>query len=128
MRKFRLLPRKAKYYGIVLILLYWVPSLLLIKLGWLPKNEELGLNILRGIFLLGLLLIIISKEKIEDEFIDSCRLIAFRTSFMFGILIYITGAFIFGETKNGFELLLGQILIYFIIFYSLKSGRLRYDE
>ena len=68
MKKIRLFPRKTKYFGIAIILLGWVPLLLIKKLGWLPKNEELGLNILRGIILFGFLLIILSKEKIEDEF------------------------------------------------------------
>ena len=124
----RMLPRKSKFFGIALILLCWVPLLLFKKIGWLPKNEELGLNILRGVMLLGLLLIIISKEKIEDEFIDSCRLIAFRISFIFGIGVYITGAFIFGEGKNGFEVLIGEIIFYLFVFYSLKSGLIKYDK
>ena len=124
----RMFPRKAKLFGIALILLCWVPVILIKKIGWLPKNEELGLNILRGIMLFGFLLIISSKEKIEDEFIDSCRLIAFRVSFIFGICVYIANAFILGEAKTGFGLLTGQILLYLIIFYSFKSGLIKYDE
>lgn len=128
MKKNKLFPRKAKYYGIAIILLSWIPLLLLGKLGWLPKNNDVGLNIFQGIILLGFLLIIMSQEKIEDEFVDSCRLMAFRISFIFGIGVFITGSFIFGESKTGFQLLLGEIFIYLIIFYSLKSGLAKYDK
>mgnify|MGYP001546770829 CR=1 FL=1 len=124
MKKIRLFPRKTKYFGIAIILLGWVPLLLIKKLGWLPKNEELGLNILRGIILFGFLLIILSKEKIEDEFVDSCRLLAFRAAFLFGLVAYIINAISNDQPNNPFVVLLTEVLIYLSFFYTFKSGKI----
>ncbi|MGB4401078.1 MAG: hypothetical protein WBJ10_17025 [Daejeonella sp.] len=75
--------------------------------------------------LLGLSAFILSKEKIEDEFINACRLKAFKVAFVAGIIYYLQDAFgtYSGALLNSsFYLLVMQIGVYCVIFYLLKSG------
>jgi hypothetical protein len=97
--------------------------LILKKSGWFPKNNEWGLGILRGAILLGFFLIIMSREKIEDEFIDSCRLLAFRASFLIGLIGYIINSFSNDQANSPFTILLVEILGYLSFFYTFKSGK-----
>ncbi|QTE23370.1 hypothetical protein [Polaribacter cellanae] len=49
---------------------------------------------LRGFILFGMLLISISKDKIEDEFIESLRSQSYRIAFILGILYSLLQPFI----------------------------------
>jgi hypothetical protein len=77
------------------------------------------------IMLIGLLIFILSREKTEDEFINLCRLKAFRAALMAGILYFIQDAF---GTFNGnfvhssFGLLIMEIGVYVLVFYFSKAG------
>ena len=127
MRK-RLLPHKAKYYGLVFIFLIPAVIILLKLLIDFPQNAQLLKGICRGSVIAGFLIIILSREKIEDEFIDFCRLQSFRSAFIIGIIIFIVNYFFEGQDKNSFDLLLGQSIFYLITFYGLKSGIVKYDK
>ena len=82
-------------------------------------------QIAQTIMLLGLSAFILSKEKIEDEFINACRLKAFKVAFVSGIIYFLQDAFgtYSGALINSsFYLLMMQIGVYCIIFYILKAG------
>lgn len=50
------------------------------------ENSEWVRPILHGILLIGLLMISLSKEKLEDEFIDSLRAQSYRLAFVLAIV------------------------------------------
>ena len=77
-------------------------------------------------------MIIFSKEKIEDEFIEHCRLRAFAAAFIVGIVSYIineTFDIIDTDTnKTIFQFLFNQYLFYFAVFYLLKNNLVSKNE
>ena len=89
------------------------------------EDTESRRQVAQTFMLLGLSAFILSKEKVEDEFINACRLKAFKVAFVAGIIYYLQDAF---GTYNGallnssFYLLAMQIGVYCVIFYLLKSG------
>ena|ERR1035437_3685094 len=71
------------------------------------------------------LLFIMSREKIEDEYVMNCRLHAFSFSFLFGIISYMideSGLLSFlGRTnpRDMFEFILIEIFTYILFFYAM---------
>lgn len=124
--KSNLLPNSFKLIGagtFALALIILIVMGFLNQQGW--EETEPRRHIAQTFMLLGLSAFILSKEKIEDEFINACRLKAFKVAFVAGIIYYLQDAF---GTYNGallnssFYLLAMQIGVYCIIFYLLKSG------
>lgn len=79
--------------------------------------------------LLGLLILMMIKGKIEDEMSQQIRLKAITSSFIFGISFYIVMPFVnylfvgeFTETIGTFQLLLTMSVIYFINYYLMKRS------
>lgn len=121
-----LIPRQYKWIGLAVFLLSFVG---LIVIGMLYpetwEQSEPRRKIASVLMLIGLLLLVLSKERVEDEFINDCRLRAFRTAFLAGIIYFILdsadllqGAVI----KSSFGLLIFEIGIYLIMFYISKTG------
>ncbi|MGB0879737.1 MAG: hypothetical protein ACPGTO_04140 [Polaribacter sp.] len=127
MNKFQL-PNKYKKVGYILTFLSF--ALLIAKkffeeLDWLRP-------ILLGFVLLGMLVISLSKDKIEDEFIDSLRSQSYRLAFILVIiytLIQPITNFIVGyvlnqhqefESFNYFEILFFMLVVQLLFFYQLK--------
>ena len=61
---------------------------LMIAIKYIDNPEWLK-PFLHGILLIGLLLISVSKEKIEDEYIDSLRSQSYRLAFIFLVMAVI---------------------------------------
>ena len=121
--KSRLFPRKFKFVGIILVLFAFpLTKLIYNHVIELPLKDEISMNILKGLVLAGFLLMILSKEKIEDEFIDSCRLLAFRASFLSGLVVYIVNVITGDEPTSSFNVLFFQSLLYLSFFYTFKKG------
>jgi len=88
--------------------------------------------LLRGLLLLGMLLISISKDKIEDEFIESLRSQSYRIAFILAILYSLLQPFInYGvgllfdknETMEGFsyfQVLFYMLVVQLMVFWQLK--------
>ena len=88
--------------------------------------------LLRKGLLFGMLLISISKDKIEDEFIESLRSQSYRLAFILGVVYsliqpvinYIVGSVIdSNETFNDFsyfEVLFFMLLVQLMMFWQLK--------
>lgn len=122
----KLLPHFYKIVGLcVFSLAFIIPIIMgmLYQQSWVQTEPRR--QIANTIMLIGLLLFILSKEKTEDEFVDYCRLIAFRTAFIAGIIYFLQDAF--GTFKDNlvhssFGLLVMEIGVYVIIFYISKAG------
>ena len=124
--KSNLLPNSFKFLGVTIFALAFLIPIAMGLLNPQPWDDtENRRQIAQAIMLVGLLILILSKEKIEDEFINSCRLKAFKVAFIAGIIYFLQDAF---GTYNGsllnssFYLLIMQIGVYCIIFYVLKAG------
>ena len=122
----RLLPYTFKIVGLLIFLIAFISPIILGMLqlqSW--EQSEPRRQIANTIMLFGILLFVLSKEKIEDEFIDFCRLRAFRAAFVAGIIYFLQDAF---GTFNGnilnssFGLLIMELLVYVVIFYIGKAG------
>ena len=133
--KFRMLPPVFKIIGIVIILL---SSLVLIpgKLNTSFFNQLFADNVSYSrlaisVFFIGFLLFIMAREKVEDEFTNFCRLMAFRITFMFGVVSIILNPirlFHLNNLDKSYHLLLIQGVFYIIIFYIVKKGFIRYEK
>ena len=124
--KSNLLPNSFKFLGVTIFALAFLIPIAMGLLNPQPWDDtENRRQIAQAIMLVGLLILILSKEKIEDEFINSCRLKAFKVAFIAGIIYFLQDVF---GTYNGsllnssFYLLIMQIGVYCIIFYVLKAG------
>lgn len=99
---------------------YWKKvgwSILIISFGFLLVNKFLGddfsiiKSILKKTALLGLLIVTISKEKIEDELIENLRAKAFSFAFIIGV-VYV----------------LIQPLINYLAFVIVKPQQANYED
>jgi len=124
--KSNLLPNSFKLVGISTFLLAFIIPIIIgfvYKQSW--DDTETRRQTAQAIMLVGLLTLILSKEKIEDEFVNACRLKAFKVAFIAGIIYFLQDAFgtYSGKLINSsFYLLMMQIGVYCIIFYILKAG------
>ena len=90
-------------------------------------------GILKGILILGMLLVSISKEKIEDEFIDTLRSQSYRLAFILAVVYALVQPFInFGvgflfdekeqlQSFNYFEVLFFMLVVQLMFFWQLKK-------
>lgn len=124
--KSNLLPNSFKFIGATTFVLAFLVPIILGYFDPQSWDETEGhRQIAQTIMLLGLSAFILSKEKIEDEFINACRLKAFKVAFVSGIIYFLQDAFgtYSGALLNSsFYLLMMQILVYCVVFYLLKSG------
>lgn len=124
--KSSLLPNSFKLIGVATFGLTFLTPIVIGMVSpqsW--EDTESRRQIAQTFMLLGLSALILSKEKIEYEFINACRLKAFKVAFVAGILYYLQDAFgtYSGALLNSsFYLLVMQIGVYCAIFYLLKSG------
>ena len=127
MSRYTLLTQKFKFVGLLIMLLaYIVPVMMgLFHLfpgltGWKQDMSKTGL-------LLGLLVIAIASEKIEDEFVTNCRLKSMFVSFLVSVIFYL-GTIIVPLLSiqmfsySGFRVLFFELSIYLISFYSAVRG------
>ena len=121
-----LLPRSFKITGMVIAVLAFLAPILF---GMMESNSweygEPRRKIANAALLIGLLLIVLAKEKVEDEFIDFCRLRAFRAALLTGLIYFLLdylGLFKGTLTGSSFGLMLAETLIYLMVFNLSKSG------
>ena len=135
--KKRLLPPVFKLIGITVIILPLIILVvaralnLIILRDIISQNKELFSQIGRSVFFTGFLLIILAREKVEDEFVDFCRLTAFRFTFVVGLIAVILTPIPFLNTKNidnSYHLLFTECIFYIIFFYATKKGLIRYEK
>ncbi len=122
--KLRLLPNYFKKISLIIILLV-ITFLIFMKIsdpnipkGFITPLVKVSL-ILAGYFF------IMSKEKIEDEFIQSVRLTSYAIAFSFLIIQYLITesqilSFLHKDDPSAFRYIFNSILFYIFFFYLLK--------
>ena len=88
---------------------------------------------LHGVLLIGLLLISVSKEKIEDEYIDSLRSQSYRLAFILAIvyalvqpIVNFVVAYVFNQDDDiksfsYFQVLFFMLIVQLLYFWKLKK-------
>ncbi|MGJ8745725.1 hypothetical protein [Polaribacter sp.] len=96
------------------------------------EDSEWIKPILHGILLIGLLLISVSKEKVEDEYIDSLRSQSYRLAFIMAIIYSLVQpvvnygvALLFHQDDklqgfNYFQVLFFMLIVQLMFFWKLK--------
>lgn len=96
----------------------------------LTFDKELIKIISKSSFLISLLLLALTRNKIEDELTLKIRLKAFAASFIYGVVIVIVEPFInllfdgsFLSDKGVTELLMSMFFFYFLMMFIMKKNR-----
>jgi hypothetical protein len=127
MLSIKLLPNKYKLIGTIILILS-IPLIILLMyfVPVIKTTTGLAKSIVSIIAIIGFALIIFSKEKIEDEFIEHCRLKAFAVSFSIGITTFIVFEIASILDKEAgqtiFQALFNQCLFYVVYFFLLKNN------
>jgi len=122
----RLLPRAYKIVGMIIASLAFITPIIagmLHAVTW--EQSEPRRKIANSIVLIGLMLIVLAKEKVEDEFMNYCRLNAFRAALLAGVIYFIldyAGIFKGSIVSTSFGLILSEILVYLMVFHIQKLG------
>jgi hypothetical protein len=128
MNKFQL-GNKFKKIGYIIALGTFV---LMIIRKYIDNTEAIR-PVLHGVLLIGLLLVSLSKDKLEDEFIDSLRSQSYRIAFILVIIYsllqpvinYLVGlAFNQNEeikTFGFFQILFFMLIVQLTVFWQLKK-------
>ena len=88
-------------------------------------NSEWIRPILHGILLIGLLLISLSKEKVEDEYLESLRSQSYRLAFIMAIVYALVQPLVnFPDDKleafSYFQVLFFMLIVQLMFFWQLK--------
>ncbi len=114
----RLLPNKLKWVGLGLIVITLIAfSIVKIIYGKapFPYMKEIGSSII----LIGLLIIIVSQQKIEDERLTLMRCKCFIISFFYVITgVLLSPVFKTDNFKDNYAIAIQMCTIYLISFYS----------
>jgi hypothetical protein len=125
----RLLPRYFSKisFGMILATICFV---LLTVSETITFDKEIAKTISKSLFLISLLIIALTKNKIEDELTIVIRLKALAASFIWGVLVVIIDSLInlisdgsFLSNKGVTELLLSMFLFYFLMVFIYKRNR-----
>jgi hypothetical protein len=129
MNTMKLLPTSFKRYGIVtslIALLFFIFINIFHKKNPVP-HFELIKEITKSVIILGCVFIIFSREKIEDERINSFRLNAFMFSFLVVIFSFILNPIFNSNTnKSFFNITFQMCLQYLLWYYFLKMNLFRF--
>jgi hypothetical protein len=125
----RLLPLNFRKVAYGLILLSGLLVILSIS-KTLTIDQEIVKTISKSTFLISLLLLALTRNKIEDELTLRIRLKAFAASFIYGVVIVIIEPLInllfdgsFLSDKGVIELLISMFFFYFIMMFIMKKNR-----
>jgi len=88
------LPNKFKIMGLVVFIVSLILSILLEIYFENNKYQDLFVRIAKTGVVLGLLMISISKEKIEDELIAKIRMQSFNYAVIAAVIVYLTMPFL----------------------------------
>lgn len=121
------LPFKKVAFGIMIFIVLLI-ILTISKI--IPLDKSSTKVISKTGILISLLLLALTKNKIEDELTSKIRLKALASSFIFGVGYVITEPFISVFFQNGFlsnkgatEILITMLLFYFMTFYFMLKKR-----
>ena len=128
--RLKLLPNYYKKVGIGLIVLTaLIFTFLIIICPTATQNtKELLKILLQSFLLIGLLIIAIARDRVENESIHFLRLTSMSMSFVFGVVYVIVNPLIsllFGyiEVVGAREIIIIMLMFYLVLFYIQKQKR-----
>jgi hypothetical protein len=127
----KLLPNFSKKIGISCIVAMVALCIASVIFNWFESDKMMILGeVTKVITLLSLLVIILSKDKVEDELVALLRLKALVFAFFSGVLYSITlpiSNYLFTGVYTQFidanTILIFMLIIYFLMFFYLKRKR-----
>ena len=126
-----LLPVYFKKIGLVIMILAFVSPIIVksMNVELLVNQKELFRVLTLNAFILGLLFVAWSKDKVEDEMTVFIRLKAMSWTFTWAVLYVIITPFVDFLFKDPIGVLTGQqvvmsmLFVYLIMYYLQKMGR-----
>jgi len=126
----RLLPNYSKKIGVGSILAVVTLCIISVTFGWFEHDRLILAEATKVITILSLLLITLSKDKIEDELVMYIRLKALVFAFICGVLFSITLPVsnylftgVYNHIINANTILVFIFTVYFLSFFLLKRKR-----
>jgi hypothetical protein len=126
-----LLPKHFKKIGLIVMILAFVPAVVVksMNVEMVQSQKELFRIFTLNAFILGLLFVAWSKDKVEDEMTVAIRLKAMAWTFGWAVLYVIVKPIVDLLFKDPIQDLTGQqvvmsmLFVYLIMYYLQKSGR-----
>ncbi len=126
-----LLPKYFKKIGLVVMILAFVPAVVVrsMNIEMAHSQKELFRVFTLNAFILGLLFVAWSKDKVEDEMTVAIRLKAMAMAFGWTVLSVIVKPIVdllFKEPLkdlSGQEVVMDMLFVYVIVYYLQKIGR-----
>ena len=126
-----LLPKYFKKIGLVVMILAFVPAVVVksMNVETVQSQKELFRIFTLNAFILGLLFVAWSKDKVEDEMTVAIRLKAMAWTFSWAVLYVIVKPIVDLLFKDSIQDLTGQqvvmtmLFVYLIMYYLQKIGR-----
>ena len=119
------LPSYFKAVGFIIVAAAFVTPIIMGMIEQKPWVATQGRrSSAQAVIIFGLLLVVLAREAVEDEFIASCRLLAFRIALIAGIVYYLQdvfGTFSGNLLHSSFGLLVMQLSLYWLVFFCLKQ-------
>jgi hypothetical protein len=127
MKKLGFLPRKFKLAGLCFIVLSFLSIVIFHLFDLFPGQQNWKLDISKTLLIIGLFLIAITREKVEDEFVENSRLKSMFFAFVFSIVIFLGDALIpifkmQAFSYSGFEVFFEELALYLIFFHLTIRG------
>jgi L-asparagine transporter-like permease len=123
MENLKLLPQKIKWVG-ALIGLFALVAVVLLKL--FEEEKMIEYEWIKKVFplliILSLSLIILSRQKIEDERTNYFRLMSFTFSFLTVVFSFLINAMLLPNYNTSFSIVFQLCITYVICFYFLSTG------
>lgn len=126
-----LLPVYFKKIGLAVMILAFVPTITvnLMNVQMMQNQKELFRVLTLNVFILGLLFVAWSRDKVEDEMTVSIRLKALFWTFTWTVLYVIISPFFDLFLKEpignltGQQVVMNMLFVYLLIYYLQKKGR-----
>lgn len=126
-----LLPKYFKKIGLVVMILAFIPAVVVksMNVEMVQSQKELFRIFTLNAFILGLLFVSWSKDKVEDEMTVAIRLKAMAWTFGWAVLYVIVKPIVDLLFKDPIQDLTGQqvvmsmLFVYLIMYYLQKIGR-----
>jgi len=126
-----LLPVYFKIIGLVVMILAFVPAIIVksMNVELMQSQKELFRVLTLNAFILGLLFVAWSRDKVEDEMTGAIRLKSMFRAFTWAVLYVIIAPFIHLLFKDpigeltGQKVVMSMLFFYLIMYYIPKLGR-----
>lgn len=82
---------------------------------------EIGLHFFDVLIVLGLLIYMLSKEKIEDDYINKLRLESYQLTSVFALFLTVILYIIFGNLEMSLDYFINLFLLVYLIIFAFKK-------